>query len=326
RMHIPPGELRAFKEVVQGLSGVGLAIDLVSTLGPPEPKALRLRTDTTVPHSFRPEQLGRYVELTNFAPAGAANEGRHLQIFFATTTDSSIAGPQASENEYAWGPSTDTTTDAWMAPWTTGTFGYTWRVLEWNELFEVENLTAATGGASPVLDEIAQERGRPRQSSEGDEQVRSRLARRNNPPSPLGALRAAVNVLAAYGFGLPDVRIYELGEPGPESIDPYADNFPAALGMISDLHVSDMSTPDTPDGMASAAPDYSTLSPFFNPGLALLEPGAARWIAVVRWDPPGAMPSGTVAQVRRLLYAALKAAKPPGCIVLLYRLPQWSYP
>jgi hypothetical protein len=324
RMHIPPGEIRTFKEVVGGLSGVGLAIDLLPG-GGTQPKALRLKTDLAVPHAFRPEQLGRYVELTGFAPAGAGNEGRHLQLFFAND-GSGIVGPQASENEYAWGPSTTTTSDAWMSPWVTGTFGFTWRVVEWNELFEVENLTAASGGALATLDEIAQERGRPRQQGEGDEQVRSRLARRNNPPSPLGALRAAVNVLAAYGFGLPDVRIYELGEPAPESIDPYKANFPAALGFISDLHTTDMSTPETPDGMANQSPTYTTLSPFYNPGLALLEQGATRWAAIVRWDPPGSMPSGTVAQVRRLLFAALKAAKPPGCLVQLYSLNQWGYP
>lgn len=321
-LHIPSGEIRAFKEIA-ALSGLGTAIDLITISG--AFKALRLRTDLDVPHAFRPEQLNRYVELTNVEPAGVANEGRHLRLFL-TNDGSGLLAPQDPENEYAWGPVTDTSTDAWMSPWVAGTFGYEWRVIEWNELFEVVNTTAAEGGALGLLDEIAQERGRPRQSGEGDEQVRSRLARRNNPPSPLGALRAAVNVLSAYGFGLPDVRIYELGEPAPESIDPYADNFPAAMGFISDLHCTDMSTPETPDGMASKAPDYSTLSPFFSPGLALVEPGATRWLAVVRWDPPGSLAAGTVALVRRLLFAALKAAKPPGCIVQLYFLNQWSFP
>lgn len=325
RLQVPPGEVRAFKPVVEGLSGEGLSVALLPG-GGTQPKALRLRTDTDVPHAFRPELVGRYLELTGLGTGGEANEGRVLQIS-ATNDGSSQAAAGATENEYAWGSPTDTTVDAWMAPWAVGTFAFTWRAVEWGEVFSVVNTAAATGGGDAILDETAQGRGRPRQTDEDDEQLRSRLARTNNPPTPLGALRAAITALVPWGFGRPDVRIYELGEPAADAdVDPYAANFPASLGFISDLHCTDMSTPETPDGMANQDPSYATLSPFFNPGLALIEPGAARWVVVVRWEPPGSMPSDTVATVRRLLFSALKNAKPGGCIVQLYFPEQWSYP
>lgn len=326
RLVIPPGELRAFASVVEGLSGVGLGVELLPG-GGTQPKALRLRTNTAIPHAFRDELIGRYVELSSVAAPGGANELRVLRIS-ATNDGSSVAAPAAPENEYAWGEPADTTTDAWMAPWATGAFGFSWRAIDWNELFAVENTTAAVGGRLGLLDELAEDLRRPRQTDEGDDALRARLAERGEPPSAIGALRAAVRTLARWGFGRLDVRIYELGEPGPdaEEIDPYAENFPAALGMISDLHCTDMSSPETPDGMASMDPSYAPLSPFYNPGLALCEPGASSLIAVVRWDAPGSMPSATIATVRRLLMAALKAAKPAGCVVQLFFPEQWSYP
>lgn len=326
RLHVPPGELRAFVPRVDGLSGQGLAVALLPG-GGTQPKALRLRTDITVPHAFRDELIGHYVEIFDVAAPGAANERRSLRIS-ATNDGSSQAAAAAPENEYAWGEPSDTTADAWMSPWATGTFAFSWRAVPWGELFAVENTTAAEGGSLGLLDELAEGVRRPRQTGEPDELLRPRLARRGEPPSPLGALRAAIRTLAPWGFGRPDVRIYEMGEPGPdaEAIDPYAFNFPAAMGMISDLHCTDMPTPETPDGMASVDPDYAPLSPFFNPGLALCEPGAVRWQVVVRWEPPGSMPSDQVALVRRLLWAALQAAKPAGCLVQLYFLEQWGYP
>jgi hypothetical protein len=213
-----------------------------------------------------------------------------------------------------------------MVPWTTGAFGFSWRAIPWDELFAVENTTAATGGSLGLLDELGEQVGRPRRPGEEDALLRDRLAQRHERPSPLGALRAAIRTLAPWGFGRLDLRIYELGAHAPDSIDPYALNFPAALGAISDLHSTDMSTPETPDGMASRDPSYTLLDPFFNPGLALLEPGTLRWAAVVRWDPPDSLPADTVARVRRLLFSAVNAAKPAGCLVQLYHLPAWSYP
>lgn len=323
RKHIPPGELRAFVPRVDGLSGEGLSI--VISPGFFQPRSLLLQTDLAVPHSFRDELIGHYIELSGVAAPGEANEGRALQIS-ATNDGSSQAAPAAPENEWAWGEPTDTTVDAWMAPWATGTFAFSWRAVPWGELFAVENVTAAEGGSLGILDELAEGVRRPRQPSEPDELLRARLAVRGEPPSPLGALRAAIRTLATWGFGRLDVRIYEMGEPAPDSLDPYAFNFPAALGFISDLHCTDMATPETPDGMASVDPDYVTLDPFFNPGLALLEEGTTRWSAVVRWEPPDSMAAETVATLRRLLMAAVQAAKPAGCLVQLYHLEQWGYP
>lgn len=325
RRHIPPGELTAFRETTDGLSGVGLAVALLPG-GGTQPKALRLQTDTAIPHAFRVELLGSYVELSTVLAPGEANEGRALRIA-AVNDGTSFAEPaDAGDNEYAWGEQSDTTTDAWMTPWATGTFGFSWRAIPWGELFAVENTTAAIGGSLGLLDELGEQVGRPRQAGEEDAPMRDRLAQRHERPSPLGALRAAIRTLAPWGFGRLDLRIYELGAHAPDSVDPYQANFPAALGFISDLHSTDMSTPETPDGMASQDPDYVTLDPFFNPGLALLEPGTLRWAAIVRWDPPGTLSADTIALVRRLLFAAVNAAKPAGCLVQLYHLPSWSYP
>jgi hypothetical protein len=330
RKHVPPGELTAFRETTDGLSGVGLAVNLLPS-GGGQPKALRLQTDTAIPHAFRAELVGSYVELSTVLAPGEANEGRALRIVAINNTGGMSPpswgdAPEPGDNQNAWGEQSDTTTDAWMSPWATGTFGFSWRAIPWGELFAVENTTAATGGSLGLLDELAEQVGRPRQPGEEDELLRARLAGRHSPPSPLGALRAAIRTLAPWGFGRLDLRIYELGAHAPDSTDPYAFNFPAALGFISDLHSTDMTTPETPDGMASQDPDYATLSPFFNPGLALLEPGTLRWAAVVRWDPPGTLSADVIATLRRLLFAAVSAAKPAGCLVQLYHLPAWSYP
>lgn len=324
RKTIPPGEVTQFVSVVEGLSGIGTNVTKLPLFT--QPKRLRLTTNLTIPHAFRPELVGSYVELTEVGSGGEANEGRVLQVDRVGDDADPDVPALPGDNRYAWGEATTTTADHWMTPWVVGTFAFTWRAVGWGELFAVTNTTAAEGGADAILDEIAQGRGRPRQPGEDDEQVRARLARTNNPPTPLGALRAAITALAPWGFGRLDVRIYEMGEPGPdEDVDPYAYNFPASLGFIGDLHCTDMSTPDTPDGMASQSPTYTTLDPFFNPGLALVEQGTTRWLAIVRWDAPGSMSSDTVAAVRRLLFRALKDAKPGGCLVQLYHLPQWSF-
>jgi len=323
RLQIPPGELTAFSPVTEGLNGVGTGVFTLPLLLV-QPKRLRLTTDTAIPHAFRAEMVGSYVELSGCEES--ANEGRALRIDAVNSAGIVDTPPLAGDNTYAWGEASDTTVDFWMAPWALGSQAFAWRAIPWAELFAVENTTAASGGSLGLLDELATSVRRPRQTDEGDELLRAPLASRGEPPSPLGLLRAAVRVLVAWGFGRLDVRVYELGESAPDSTDPYAYNFPAATGLISDLHSTDMSTPETPDGMASADPDYATLDPFFNPGLALLEPGAASWIVVVRWEPPGSMPAESVATVRRILFAALKAAKQGGCIVQLYFPEQWSYP
>lgn len=323
QLQIPPGELTAFSQVTEGLSGVGTAVSLLPVLAA-QPKRLRLTTNTAIPHAFRTALVGSYVELSGCSIS--ANEGRALQIDAVNSAGIVDTAALPGDNTYAWGEASDTTSDFWMAPWAQGSQAFSWRAVPWDELFAVENTTAASGGSLGLLDELAAEVRRPRQTDEGDELLRARLAQRGETPSPLGLLRAAIRTLVAWGFGRLDVRVYELGEPAPDSVDPYAFNFPAALGFISDLHTTDMPSPETPDGMASVDPDYASLSPFFNPGLALLEPGAARWIVVVRWEPPGSMAAPAIATVRRILFAALQVAKQGGCIVQLYSPEQWSYP
>lgn len=323
RLQIPPGELRAFAPVTEGLSGVGTAVGLLPVLAA-QPKRLRLTTNTAIPHAFRSVLVGSYVEISGCSVS--ANEGRALRIDAVNSAGIVDTAPLAGDNTYAWGEASDTTVDFWMTPWALGAQSFAWRAVPWAELFAVENTTAASGGSLALLDELATSVRRPRQTAEGDELLRARLASRSEPPSPLGLLRAAVRTLVGWGFGRLDVRVYELGEPAPDAGDLYAFNFPAALGFVSDLHCTDMPSPETPDGMVSVDPNYAPLSPFFNPGLALLEPGAARWLVVVRWDPPGSMAGGAVATVRRLLFAALQAAKQGGCVVQLYFPEQWSFP
>lgn len=326
---IPPGEITGFVDVARGLSGVGTKIELKVVTGGSF-RSLRFRTDTALPHPFRDVVTGMLLEVTSADPAGVANVGRVAPI--AKVNDFLSPGVEppysstAPDGAFAWAEVVDASADARYSVWTLGTFGFEWRIIPWDELFTVTNTTAVTGGREAMLDELAQGRGRPRQPGEEDEPLRARLAAAPEPPSPLGVLRKSIRALVPYGFGRLDVRVYELGLDVPEDTDPYAYNFPAACGMISDLHCSDMSTVGTPDGMASADPSYASLSPFFNPGLALCEGGAQRWTVIVRWEPPGGMPADTTAKIRRLLYAAAKRAAQPGCIVQLYYPNQWSYP
>jgi hypothetical protein len=323
---IPPGEITQFTPVANGISGVGLAVNLVVVSG--TQKALRFTTDTTKPHPFKTPMIGLLLEVTSVATLAAAPDlGQTVQIT-AMNNGSGASPSDASspENAYAWSATVDTATDARYAGWYTGAFGYEWRLVDWGEYLGVTNTTAVSGGRGDVIGEIARARGRPRQTGEDDEQLRGRLLRAPDPPSPIGLLRKAIVALVPYGFGRLDVRVYEMGEPPPDAtVDPYWFNFPAAGGFIADLHVADMDDPNTPDAMASYDENYNLLASFVNPGLALVEGGATTFDVVVRWTAPGSMLAATAATIRRLLYFACKLGSAPGTVVNLYEITQWGY-
>lgn len=322
---IPAGEITEFSPVANGISGIGTKIELVTISG--STKALRFKTDTAIPHPFKSEMIGMLLEVVSVEDVTKAGDvGRVVGLVGMNPGGAAPGDPASPENAYAWTLPVNTTTDSRYSVWATGTFGYEWRIADWSEYFDVTNTSAVVGGRDDVLGELAVASGRPRQAGEEDEQIRARLSMAPVAPSPLGLLRKAITTLVPFGFGRLDVRVYEMSEPGPWSLDPYAYNFPAAMGFIGEMTCTDTATPDTPDGVASQSPVYATLSPFFNPGLSLIEPGTARWVVVVRWDAPAGMSSDRVATIRRLLFAACKAAKQPGLIVQLYYLPEWSFP
>lgn len=329
---IPECEIVDFVPVAQGLSGVGLAMAITQTAPPSaQPNALQFRCDLTVPHPFKAELAASrlYVEIVSVStPLANGNLGRQLQIE-RVTSGATYASATAPENEYAWGESVDTTTDARYAAWYTAAHTFVWAARDWNELgFEVESTTAVSGGREGILDELAKQRGRARLAGESDEAVRARLEREPQGPTPLGVLRKAINVLNGYGFSRHDVRVYELGATAPDAVDPYAENFPAAGGFIADMHCADMSTPETPDGMASASPTYSVLSPFYNPGLAFAlyaDHGVPPRGLLVRWTPPGGMAVDDANTVRRLLVSSAKRAVAPGTFVGIYEPTLWGY-
>jgi len=322
---LPPGSITEWTPIAKGITGVGTQIAISPGIG--QPRHLRFTTDTAQPHPFKATLTGLYVVVESGDLACAPNFGRMMQIARVNDADpwSSAVTP---EGRYARSAEVDTTVDASLSAWTLGSFGFQWRALDWSDLgLTVTNTTEVVGGRLAVLDEIAIARGRPREAGEGDEGVRRRLTLAPQRPSPIGLLRKCILSIGPYGFFRLDLRIYEMGEPAPASVtvDPYAPNFPAAMGFIADLHCCSMTTPETPDGVASRDPDYVALSPFFNPGLALVE-GPRPWTAIVRWDPPSGMGGPQVAAIRKTLFAAARQARQPGCLVQLYFPQQWSFP
>jgi hypothetical protein len=325
---IPPGQITSWVPVAKGVTGAGLSILVAPSIG--QPRALKLTTDLTQPHAFHGAHVGMYACITGVEDTAAlSNVGRVLQVASVNTssTNPAAAADPGDENSVAWGRSVTTTSDARYSGWHLGTFGYTWQILDWDELgLSVTNPEPVVGGRDAILDELASARGRGRLAGEDDEQVRARLARAPEYPSPLGLLRKALVVLGAWGYGRHDVRVYELGQCAPDDVDLYAENFPSAAGFISDLHTTDMDSPLTPDGMCNVGPDYAPLATFVNPGLALVQTAVRRFDVVVSWDFPSSLPSDTVAQIRRLLYCACKAATAPGTLVEFYETSQWGYP
>ena len=325
---IPPGEVTSFTRVANGITGAGLSVALAQAGGPAQPKSLKFRTDITKPHPFKASMLGLYLEVLDVSTVLAAgNVGRTVQLV-AMNDGTALATVGAPENEYAWSPAIDTTTDASYSVWYVGPHTFTWALRDWSDLgYVVRNTTRVVGGRVPWLDEAAKTRGRPRQAGETTDALRARLARQPSGPFPVPALRKLLPVLNQFGFNRHDVRVYELGAVASDpAVDLYAENFPAAAGFIDDLHCDDMSTPETPDGMASVDPAYAPLSPFFNPGLALEYDLSSRWGAIVRWDAPGGFPAPLVATVRRLLAAAFRDATQPGLLRRIYYPTQWSFP
>ncbi len=324
---IPRGEINAFDPIARGITGAGVQIQVAQHTGASQPRSLWIRTDLTKPHPFEARHIGLYLEILeveDFAAQG--NVGRIEQIS-RMNAGSFYAQSSQPENAVVWTPGVNTTTDARYSVWYLGTYGFTWTIRDWNELgFDVTNSEPVVGGRPAMLDELAFSRGRPRYVDEGDDALARRLSRPSESPSPLGVLRKSTAALNPFGFGRHELRIYEMGEPGASSINPYEENFPTAMGFIGDLHSTDMESPETPDGMASQSPTYTTLAPFFNPGLALLEVGSTPWTVIVRCAVLDILPADNAAEARVQLFSAAKNAAQPGCLLELYETDQWSYP
>lgn len=325
---IPAGEAMGFRAVARGVTGVGVDLKLFPSVG--QPKHLAIQTDLAQPHPFASKHVGLYVEVTSVEnPAFAANVGRQFQIARVNAADPWSSAP-TTEGAFARSAEIDTTVDASLSGWVTGAHGFEWAVRDWAELgFVARTASEIDGGRRGFLPEIGAGRGRPQEPGEPDETFRARVLRKPQKPTPLGLLRKVTLAAAAFGFERLDVRIYEMGLPGASSVDKYQPNFPAAMGFLSDLHVSDMTTPETPDGMASKDPDYATLAVFVNPGLAMTDGGAGapcfpRWCALVRIDT--ALPSPQAEAFRRAVFHAMQAGRPPGCMLLLYHPQQHGFP
>lgn len=321
---IPANTEMSFVDVANGISGLGTALNILPGVG--QPRALKITTDSTKPHLFKSKLIGLYLEVTA-CDSASSNVG--LQVQIGNVNDGSAQSADAEpESQYAWSNTFDTTTDAELTPWTApGAIDFEWAVRDWSEMgYEVFVSTEVSGGRLPMLDELAKDRGRPRRLNEEDDALRTRLLRAPMPPSPLRILRTALIALSPWAVRRDQIQIYELGEPAPETADPYAVNFPAACGFISDLHCSDTTTPITPDSMAERAPDGTTYSPVRNPGLMLTCQRSSRRTVIVRCDALDSFSADDAAAAKRALYAMAKKAKSQGTWLLIYYPPQWSYP
>lgn len=323
---IPAGEMVPFAKIANGLSGIGTALALSSTSIPAEPKALRFTTDMTQPSPFKSFLVGLYIEILDVADITKnALVGQLFSI--ASVTNIAIGvGPADPEDAHAWTLGVDTTTDSRYANVPTGTFGYTWVARDWDDLgFEAVTLAPVANGRSPVLDQLAQERGRPRQPGEGDDELRARLMAKPDAPVPLGLLRKVVRAVASYGLGLPDVQIYEWGLGGASATSRYHAQFPPALGWIWDCSVFDLSSVD-PANYAAYDPSYAALvPPPPNPGPALFVSATPPWIVSVRCDAIDGFSFPSEAVLRAKVFAAMQAGKSPGAYVQFFHADQWGF-
>lgn len=320
---IPAGAIDRFVRVANGVSGIGTEITLWNTHD--TYYSIQLTTDATKPHLFRSSYVGLYFEITSCA-AQPQQVGLQFQVT-AVNDGTAFDADSLPESRYMWTPEIDSTVDVEYGNIISDAYSYEWVIRDWDELgFSVRNTTAATGGRAAFLDEHARARGRARLPGEADEQVRARLLRAPELPSPIGVLRKAIVALAPFGVRRSDIKIYELGQRGADPVDVYVENFPSAGGFISDLHCSDMSSPETPVGMYSKSPTYTTLSPAYDPGLALtLDGPVSPFRYLVRWDPPAGMDPDLVKQIRVLLWQSLRSSKPPGAFFQIYEITQWGF-
>lgn len=323
---LPPGTITQFVPVANGVTGLGTNLALVTNLGL---TSLRLTTNATKPHLYRKSYDNLYWEITS-CPAHPTMVGRQFRI---SRVNDSVSPPpvfldeEIPESRYAWTDRVVLASSAEFSGISTGAVAHEWIIRDWAELgFSVTNTDSPSLGRYGFLDELSRSRGRQRAPGEPDEVLRARMLRAPEPPTPLGVLRAAIVALAPYGVTRHNIQIYELGESGPDSIDLYAENFPAAGGFLADMHCSDMSTPVTPYGMYASDPDYGLLSPAFDPGLAFTfnEP-ITPFRYIVRWDPPVGMAVEAIKSARIALWNSMLKSGPPGAFFQIYNPEQWGY-
>lgn len=317
----PAGTIDRFAPLLETLSGQGVSLSIVVDGAN---RRVKLVTDTSQPHPFRQDMLGLYVVIADDDGAHGRNLGRLVQI--AAVNDGSSPGAVGAPEDAA----------AWSAPfaptapqvthWDTGSYEYTWRVVQWTDLgLTVTNPADASVGTSASLDGLALDRGIVPGEHEQASELQTRLKLAPQHPTPLGALRKALQAILAFGQDVGTLDIYEPGSEAPDaSVDRYAAEFPAWGGFLADLHVTDMPDPTTPAGMVATGPYGVTRVAPHNPGLALpIDPRERR--VVVRWN-EGSLPDATARPIRAALYAALQKARPPGVAIELYQSQQHGYP
>jgi hypothetical protein len=319
---IPPDEITSFVGIANGANGIGQQIAIVDD-GTGD-LALQFLT-TLQPDLFRSSWAGLYIEIT---ATGSGPQEQNLGLMAQLLRAGALTFPDEIESQYATSVIFDPVVDQTVpAMWFAGTFEYSWAVRDWDDLgFDVRNTTEVVGGAYPLLDEIATARGLLPLVDEGTEALRARVLARPQKPTPLGVLRKALLALQPFGFGRQNLRIYELGATSPDvEVDPYAENFPAAGGFIGDLHVTDMPSPETPDGLAALDPEYFVVPVLHNPGPVVPMLGSETRSDVVRHDVPP-LPDEMAAAIRRDLYAAATRGDAPGSTLELWEPDQWLYP
>lgn len=320
---IPPDEITEFVRIGNGGNGIGTDIDWIDD-GTGD-MSVRFHTVPAQPDLFRSDWAGLYVEVVATDP-GAPEQ--NIGLLAPLAQAGSIDFAPEIESEYGSAVPRDPTVDLTdQSLWYFGAFGFTWIVRDWQDLgFRVRNTTRVTGGKRPVLDEKALEAGRPPNLGEDSDSLRERVMRHPQKPTPLGVLRKLIEAIRPYGFVRRDLRIYELGQPPPDSIDPYAENFPGASGFLADIHVADMDDPETPDGMVSVDMAYAPLATYVNPGLALTLHTLPARSVVIRWDPPPGMSTDDENAMRVRIMTTAERARPPGTEVEPYNPDLWSYP
>lgn len=321
---LPAGTINEFVRVQKGISGSGTKIDKMTPYT--NQTSIRFKTDTSVPYAFRSSMIGFYLEITD-APAAPSYVGKQARI--ASVNDgSSISAATQPEAEYAWSDTFPSNQANDLSSISNYSNAYSWIVRDWQDLgYSVTNITDATSGRDGYLDEFAVVYGTPRRLNEDDASLRARLTQDIGALDPISLVRTALTIIAPYGGKRQDIQIYECGfEAANPQYDPYYINFPAALGFISDLHCTDMSSPLTPDFMYKYAPDtYAYNANAKNPGFVGFWQNGVQRFVVLRCDFLDTLSTSLANQLRVILYKACKAVCGPGVAFYLYKPLQWGY-
>jgi hypothetical protein len=133
-----------------------------------------------------------------------------------------------------------------------------------------------------------------------------------------------IEAVSAWGLGAADIQIFEGGAKVPSALDKYAANFPPFVGVVSDVHCSDMPTIDTPDFMAQNVPgSFARDGARKNMGPALCYDSSAPTV-IVRWLTEPAFDASEANLIRAAMLRAISDVKRPGAVVMI-QLPKEGY-